>query len=475
MTAEVAEARPRLVTRYQLDTGVSGLMPAERVARGKAARTQVPRASHAVFDPPSDRPDPIALLEEQAKSRVPELVPIRWGRMLVSPFTFYRGAALPMASDLATTPVSGLAVQACGDAHLSNFGLFGSAERRLVFDVNDFDETLPGPWEWDVERLVASLGIAAQANGLSDAVAGEVVASAAAQYRKSMARLAGIGAMRRFHMMETAETLMHRLLARAEQDPTRGRAVKRFRKAVDKARLRTSEQALTKLTIAAVSGTPQIVEQPPLIVHRDRVPDDVRAILNHYRASAHDDVNALLEHFTLVDFALKVVGVGSVGTHCYIALMMCATSEPLFLQIKQATASVLEPYTRRSTLGHHGRRVVAGQQIMQAASDPFLGWAAAGNRHFYVRQFRDMKGSIDVAKLKVAGLTEYAELCGGVLARAHAQTTEPAVIAEYLGAGSAFDTSMVSFALAYAKQNEADHAALLRAIKNGHVPADKAA
>ena len=419
--------------------------------------------------------DPIQILKSQNRVRIRELVPVRMGRMAQSPFTFFRGAAAVMAHDLATTSVTGITVQACGDAHLSNFGLFASPERKLIFDLNDFDETLPGPWEWDVERLFASLAIAAQANGLSDAKAGDVVAIAAAEYRESIARLAGTGALSRFHMMLTADMLMRRLLARSIRNPGPGGMVKRLRKAVEKARLRTSEQALAKLSVTDERGRPQIVEQPPLIVHRDRVPDDVPRILNDYRVSAHHDVNALLEHFTLVDFALKVVGVGSVGTHCYIALVMCATAEPLFLQIKQATVSVLEPYTRRSVLGHHGRRVVAGQQIMQAESDPFLGWATAGNHHFYVRQFRDMKGSVAVEKLNVTGLAEYGRLCADVLARAHAQTAEPALLAGYLGGGQAFDAAMVKFALDYAKQNEADHAALLRAIKNGRVPADPGA
>jgi uncharacterized protein (DUF2252 family) len=436
--------------------------------RGRALRVTVKRSALGTgldFDR-----DPLEILRSQNRVRIRELVPVRMGRMAQSPFAFFRGAAAIMAHDLATTAVTGITVQACGDAHLSNFGLFASPERKLIFDLNDFDETLPGPWEWDVERLFASLAIAAQANGLSDAMAGDVVATAAAEYRESIARLVGTGAMSRFHMMLTADALMRRLLART-RNPGRGGMVKRLRKAVEKARLRTSEQALAKLSVTGASRTPRIVEQPPLIVHRDRVPDDVRGILRNYRASAHHDVNALLEHFTLVDFALKVVGVGSVGTHCYIALVMCATAEPLFLQIKQATASVLEPYTRRSVFRHHCRRVVAGQQIMQAASDPFLGWAASGNHYFYVRQFRDMKGSIDVEKLNAAGLAEYARLCGAVLARAHAQTSEPAMIAGYLGAGSSFDAAMVNFALAYAKQNEADHAALLAAIKNGRVPA----
>src|SRR5215813_2791499 len=317
--------------------------------RGRVLRVTVKRSALGTgLD--LDR-DPLEILKSQNRVRIRELVPVRMGRMAQSPFAFFRGAAAIMAHDLATTPVTGITVQACGDAHLSNFGLFASPERKLIFDLNDFDETLPGPWEWDVERLFASLAIAAQANGLSDAMAGDVVATAAAEYRESIAHLVGTGAMRRFHMMLTADALMRRLRAR---NLGRGGMIKRLRKAVEKARLRTSEQALAKLSVTGATGLPRIVEQPPLIVHRDRVPDDVRGILRNYRASAHHDVNALLEHFTLVDFALKVVGVGSVGTHCYIALVMCSTAQPLFLQIKQATASVLEPYTRHSVFRHHG-------------------------------------------------------------------------------------------------------------------------
>jgi len=416
--------------------------------------------------------DPVKILEGQNRVRIRELVPVRMGRMAQSPFAFFRGAAAVMAHDLATTAITGITVQACGDCHLSNFGFFASPERELIFDLNDFDETLPGPWEWDVERLVASLAIAAQANGLSDAKARDLAAAAAREYRKSTAWLAGTGALRRFHLMVTADALRRRLLTLAEQDASKQRAIKQLEKSVDKARLRTSEHALAKLSIAEFSGMPRIVDQPPLIVHRDRVREDVPEILRKYRASVPPDVDALLEHFRIMDFALKVVGVGSVGTHCYIALALDAKGRSLFLQVKEATTSVIEPYTRRSSLQHHGRRVVAGQQIMQAASDPFLGWSTAGNRHYYVRQFRDMKGSMNIEKLDAASLMEYAGLCGAILARAHAQTTEPAVIAGYLGNGPPFDEAMGRFALAYARQNEADHAALLRAIKSGRVQAE---
>jgi uncharacterized protein (DUF2252 family) len=415
--------------------------------------------------------DPVKILEGQNRVRIAELVPIRMGRMARSPFTFFRGAAAVMAHDLAATPVTGITVQACGDCHLSNFGFFATPERELIFDLNDFDETLPGPWEWDVERLVASLAIASQANGLNDAKARDIAVAAAHEYRNSMAWLAGTGALRRFHLMVTADALRRRLRTLAERGSSR-QAIRQLKKSVVKARLRTSEHALAKLSIAAPSGIPRIVDQPPLIVHRDRVREDVPEILRRYRASVSPDVEALLEHFKLVDFALKVVGVGSVGTHCYIGLMMDAKGRALFLQVKQATRSVMESYTRPSLLSHHGRRVVAGQQIMQGASDPFLGWSTAGKRDYYVRQFRDMKGSMNVEELDGASLMEYAGLCGAVLARAHAQTTEPAVIAGYLGNGRAFDKAMGRFALAYAQQNEADHAALKRAIKSGRVHAE---
>jgi len=272
--------------------------------------------------------------------------------------------------------------------------------------------------------------------------------------------------------MVTAEALRRRLLTLAEQDASRRRAIKQLKKSVEKARLRTSEHALAKLSITAPSGMPRIVDQPPLIVHRERVREDVPEILRKYRATVTPDVDELLEHFTIVDFALKVVGVGSVGTHCYIALAMDARGRSLFLQVKQATTSVIEPYTHPSSLQHQGRRVVAGQQIMQAASDPFLGWSTVGNRNYYVRQFRDMKGSMNIEELDAASLIEYAGLCGAILARAHAQTTEPAIIAGYLGKGSSFDEAMGRFALAYARQNEADHSALLRAIKSGHISAE---
>jgi uncharacterized protein (DUF2252 family) len=438
-------------------------------ARAKKLRTSVKRSTLGTKT--NLNRDAVGILQRQNATRIPALVPVRMGRMAQSPFAFFRGAAAVMAHDLATTPVTGIEVQACGDAHLSNFGFFASPERQLMFDLNDFDETLPGPWEWDVERLVASLVIAAQANGLSDARAGEVAGAAAAEYRKSMDRLSVVGALSRFHELLTADTIM-RGLPRRKRKAIQRHTMKRLQKTIEKARLRTSEQAMSKLSIMDARGVPRIVEQPPLIVRPPRPPRYMQEILRKYRATAQPDVGALLEHFTTVDFTLKVVGVGSVGTRCYIVLGMDVTGKPLFLQIKEATASVLEGYTRRSLLRHHGRRVVAGQQIMQAASDPFLGWTTWKSHHFYVRQFRDMKGSFDVEKLDAFGLVKYARLCGSVLARAHAQAAEPALLAGYLGSSEAFDTAMVAFALAYARQNEADHNALLRAIKSGRVSAE---
>jgi uncharacterized protein (DUF2252 family) len=484
MTAQMAEARPRLVARYQLDTGVSGLTTAERVARGKAARAQVPRSSHAVFNLPSDRPDPIALLEEQAKSRVPDLVPVRWGRMLVSPFTFYRGAALPMASDLATTPLSGLAVQACGDAHLSNFGLFGSAERRLVFDVNDFDETLPGPWEWDVKRLAASLEVAARGNGFSGKQRRDIVLAAVGQYRQAMRGFAG-------------KTNLDIWYAHLDMDELRAQfdsqLQPRQRKYVDqglaKARTRDSMQEVAKLT-RMVDGRPQIISDPPLLVPIDELmtTDVDRASLESlmigliakYRRTLETDRRYLLEQFQFVDMARKVVGVGSVGTRCWIVLMLGRDdSDPLFLQVKEAEASVLSRFVGASKYANQGQRVVAGQRLMQASSDIFLGWRhiEAGlddqPRDFYVRQLRDWKFSVEIENLVPAGLRVYGAVCGWTLARAHARSGDRIAIAAYLGNSDVFDRAIAEFAAAYADQNERDYEALVEAVASGRITAER--
>jgi len=481
MTELIVERAPRR-TRYELDTAL-GLTPAERAAKGKAVRAEVPRDSHAVFDPGPGRPDPIALLEEQATTRVPELVPVRYGRMMVSPFTYYRGAALPMAADLATTPVSGLAVQACGDAHLSNFGVFGSAERRLVFDVNDFDETLPGPWEWDVKRLAASLEVAGRGNGFTGKERRAIVAATAAGYRQAMRGFAGMTNLEVWYARADIDELRTQL---APQLKTRQR------KAVDqgmaKARTRDSMQEVAKLT-RLVDGRPRIIADPPLIVPIDQLtPDEmdpgsieaqVADLLAKYRRTLETDRRILIDQFEFCDLARKVVGVGSVGTRCWIALMLGRdTSDPLFLQIKEAEASVLSRYVGASRHTNQGQRVVAGQRLMQASSDIFLGWQRnpAGfdgkARDFYVRQLRDWKFSLDIEAMVPRGMRLYGELCGWTLARAHARSGDRIAIAAYLGGADVFDKAISQFAVAYADQNEKDYQSLVDAVASGRITAE---
>jgi uncharacterized protein (DUF2252 family) len=482
MTAVTDEVPTRHALRYQLDSGANRLTPAERVVRGKAARAEVPRDSHAAFDPPPDRPDPIGLLAEQAESRVPELVPVRWGRMMVSPFTFFRGAALPMASDLALTPVSGLAVQACGDAHLSNFGVFGSAERRLMFDVNDFDETTPGPWEWDVKRLAASLEVAARGNGFTGKERRGIVSASVARYREAMRSFAGMSDLDVWYAHVDMDELRAQFAARLQP---------RQRKVVDqglaKARTRDSMQEVAKLT-RLVDGRLRIISDPPLLVpidelmagtERAALEEQFGSLIGKYRRTLETDRRYLLEQFTFADMARKVVGVGSVGTRCWIVLMLGRDqSDPLFLQVKEAEASVLCRFVGASKYANQGQRVVAGQRLMQASSDIFLGWqrVEAGldgkSRDFYVRQLRDWKFSVDIENILPAGLRLYGELCGWTLARAHARSGDRIAIAAYLGGGDIFDRAIVQFAAAYADQNERDHQALLDAISAGRITAE---
>jgi uncharacterized protein (DUF2252 family) len=365
--------------RYQLDSGIARLTPAESAARGKTARAEVPRESHAAFDPSPDRPDPIGLLEEQAKSRVPELVPVRWGRMMVSPFTFFRGAALPMASDLASTPVSGLAVQACGDAHLSNFGIFGSAERRLMFDVNDFDETLPGPWEWDVKRLAASLEVAARGNGFPAKQRRRIVAASVARYRQAMRDFAGKTNLDVWYAHVDMDELRKQFESKLQP-----RQRKLVQKGLAKARTRDSMQEVGKLT-QIVDGRPRIISDPPLLVpideltpaetDRTAIEEWFASLIGKYRRTLETDRRYLLEQYEFGDIARKVVGVGSVGTRCWIVLMLGRdAADPLFLQVKEAEASVLSRFVGASKFANQGQRVVAGQRLMQASSDIFLGW-----------------------------------------------------------------------------------------------------
>jgi uncharacterized protein (DUF2252 family) len=461
---------------------VEHLSVAERTARGKAARTHAPRSAHAVYEPAPDRADPIELLQRQARTRVPELVPIRYGRMLISPFAFYRGAALIMASDLANTPRSGLSVQCCGDAHLSNFGVFASPERRLVFDVNDFDETLPGPWEWDVKRLAVSMLIAARQNGFSAKHQRGVVRDTVVEYRTAMARFASMTNLDVWYahldVDDTLRELGTQLHAKVVAQGTRELA---------QARTRDNLSAFSKLTLVT-DGEVRIVADPPLIVplddlaqgsEREEMFDALHEQLRAYRATLAHDRRVLLEQYSIRDFARKVVGVGSVGTRAWIALLLGRDgTDPLFLQIKEAQASVLEEFLGPSELHNHGERVVNGQRLMQASSDIFLGWLHLQSgfdgqpRDYYCRQLRDQKGSAEIQQMTPSGMVTYGRMCGWTLARAHARSGDRIAIAAYLGKGSHFDRALVEFSHAYADQNERDHQALVAAVKSGRITAE---
>lgn len=430
---------------------------------GKAARRRVSRASHAEWTPPDDRSDPLKILAAQNRTRLADLIPVRMGRMSESPFAFLRGSAAVMAADLATTPTTGIEVQSCGDAHLLNFGLFASPERNLLFDVIDFDETGAAPFEWDLKRLAVSSAVAARDNHLSDEVARKAASSAAASYRKAMADFARLSSLDVFYAKvdeERAESLFKRSPRRQEEE------------VLANARRRTATRALAKLTVIDENGLPRIVEQPPLVV-RLPITDDapgVRRLIESYRRSLRANVRNLLSRFHVVDVARKVVGVGSVGTRCYVVLLLDESGSPLFLQIKQAEASILEKYWPPTEHLEPGRRVVEGQQVMQAASDIFLGWGAElGGEDYYVRQLWDMKGSINVNQLTAPALLDCAILCGWTLARAHAQSGKAAEIAGYLGSTTTFDEAVADFAMLYAVQVEQDHAQLLAAIKGGQV------
>jgi len=441
----------------------------------------VPRSRHAELELPAARADPVELLERQAATRVAELVPIRYGRMLVSPFTFYRGAALIMASDLASaTAQTGLEVQCCGDAHLSNFGVFASAERRLVFDINDFDETSPGPWEWDVKRLAASMMIAAQDRGFAQAEQEHVVLETVAEYRNAMR---GFAAMKNLDVwyacLEVDEAM--ELLA----DQLTPRAIKQTSKALAKARTRDSTSAFSKLT-RAVEGEPRFIAGPPLLVPiadleehgRERMFDVLGERMRAYRATLPHERRVLLEQFRLTDFARKVVGVGSVGTRAWVALLFGADErEPLLLQMKQAERSVLERFVGKSRFANHGERVVTGQRLMQASSDIFLGWLRidAGldgqARDFYVRQLKDWKGSAEIERMLPSGMAAYGRMCGWTLARAHARSGDRIAIAAYLGGGPSFERALVEFSAVYAEQNRRDYDALAQAVASGRIVA----
>lgn len=456
------DGRPGLAgTRY--------LTPDERRAQGKALRQRAPRQDHGAWEPPEGRRDPVEFLSASNKDRLPELVPIRFGRMMQSPFAFYRGSASLMAADLASTPKSGLIVQACGDAHLMNFGGFATPERNIVFDINDLDETLPAPWEWDLKRLVASVVIAGRHIGLPESVTGRIAIDTVRAYRE---RMSDYGSMRALDVWYDTISLK-RVLKEVAREEDRGRIAQRVEKAQAKS---TPEYIFPKL-VEAQGVVPRILDNPPLIFHPtvEQAPGlgtGYSEGFAMYRESLPEHVRTLFDRFTFCDLAIKVVGVGSVGTYCGIALFLAADDDPIFLQIKEAKASVLEPYAGKSVHENHGRRIVAGQRLMQSASDIFLGWfQGLSGRHFYIRQLRDAKISAVVEGFDLDLMQRYAGLCAWALARAHARSGDPAMIAGYMGASETFDDAIGEFAMEYADQTERDYRGFVKAVKEGRVEA----
>ena len=476
--------RERLMDRLSMGDAHS---KEDSVARGKELRSRVPRESHATWEPSLDRPDPVDLLKSQGKSRVQALLPLRYERMSASAFTFYRGGALIMASDLSDTPTTGIQVQACGDAHISNFGLFSSPERRTVFDINDFDETLPGPWEWDVKRLAASVEICGRDNGFSKKERKAAVAACVKGYREGMAKFAGMGHLDVWYAHLDVEELRAKVATNLDEKTT-----KAADKVLSKARGKNNARAIQKLT-EVVNGELRIVSDPPVIVpmrdiaanspnariaehfDEDSLERLMRAILVEYRASLNSDMSKLIGEYTAVDMAHKVVGVGSVGTRAWIIVLQGANEDdPLVLQVKEAQESVLERFVGKSKYKQHGHRVVAGQRAIQTASDMLLGWCRllgedGKRKDYYVRQLWDGKGSIDLSKLKPAQLTRLATACGWTLAHAHARTGDRFAIASYLGDSDKFDKALVKFASAYADQNELDYQRFMEAYKAGEL------
>ncbi|HZO06676.1 MAG TPA: DUF2252 domain-containing protein [Solirubrobacterales bacterium] len=469
----MATAAPREAADRAAD-----LTPTERAAAGKAARQRVPRSSHGKWEPATDRPDPVEVLERQAAERVPELVPLRYGRMLASPFTFYRGAAAIMAADLAATPSSGLWVQACGDAHLSNFGGFASPARGMVVDVNDFDETLPGPWEWDVKRLAASFEIGARDRGFDDAERTAIARTSARAYREHMRELAELSNLdvwyRRVDIAQIRKAVAP-MVSKEER--------KRFDRTVAKAQRKTRMRAFSKLT-RRVDGELRMASDPPVLVPFEELfsgtqlstaEAQVRRLVEEYGATLSAEYRRLFDSYRFVHAARKVVGVGSVGTRAWVALFVGRDEDdPLFLQIKEAQPSVLEPYTAPTEFPHQGQRVVVGQRLTQATGDILLGWLTATGpdskkRDFYVRQLWDEKGSAIVELMSPRTMGIYAQVCGGILARAHARSGDRIAIAGYLGGGDTFDRAIPEFAAAYADQNEDDYRALKRAADDGRI------
>ena len=437
--------------------------PQDREAAGRALRDRVPRSVHGDWRRSRERPDPIAILEKSNRGRLPELKPIRYGRMVQSPFTFLRGSAAVMAFDVAKAPSTGVIVQACGDCHLLNFGLFATPERRLVFDINDFDETHPAPWEWDLKRLVASIVVACRDNSLSDAQAREAVLECVRAYRDHVRVCARMTPMEVWYERLDVEKMI------AESPDAEAKKIRK--RLAAKARQRVAEHLFPRIA-AMTGGAHRLVDQPPLLVHvADADFDDrVREGVSTYRETLSDERRILLDRYRLVDYALKVVGIGSVGTRCYIGLLMSEQNAPLMLQFKEAGRSVLEPYTAKSAYDNQGQRVVMGQRLMQSSSDIFLGWVRGRRGYdFYVRQLRDMKMSVPLEGLSPARLNAYTSFCGWTLARAHAKSGDAALLASYLGKSDRLDRAMAKFAVAYADQTERDHAALVKAVRSGRV------
>ena len=439
----------------------------DRRAEGRALRKVVARSSHGAWRPSARRLDPIVLLKASSEDRLPQLIPIRYGRMLHSPFAFFRGAAVIMAADLATTPVTGLRVQACGDCHLLNFGEFATPERNLTFDVNDFDETLPAPWEWDIKRFAASVAIAGREIGLGDGKARAVVGRTVRAYREAIADFARMRALDVWYARLDANTLVRLAKHHSTQ--------RLFRKTARQARAHTVNHVFPRLTEVA-DGRRRILDDQPRVFHPSSGKSfeaETRAFLAAYRKTLPMERRVLLDRYHLVDAAMKVVGVGSVGTRCSVALLLAADDDPLLLQIKEARPSVLEPYAGKSKFSDPGERIVVGQRSMQAASDIFLGWARGKDgRSYYLRQLRDMKGAAHLDLMTRADLTEYAGFCAWALARAHARTGDAARIAGYLGTSARFDRAVAEFAMAYADQNEADYATFKKAVRAGRLHAE---
>ncbi|HXN98637.1 MAG TPA: DUF2252 domain-containing protein [Candidatus Acidoferrales bacterium] len=451
-------------------SSVIGPSIGERMRRGKALRKKVSRTSHAKWTPPSGRPDPVEVLRQSDRGRLPELLPIRYGRMRQSPFAFFRGSAALMAWDLSKTPATGVRVQACGDCHAANFGGFASPERQLLFDINDFDETLQAPWEWDVKRLAASIVLASRELGLSAGRCEDSVHTMAKSYRDHMREYAHMRNLEVWYSRMDAEVFI--------KEAKTAFAKKRWKQVEDKARLQTAEHIFPKIA-DVINGRTRIVDRPPLMYHTresDLMQKHVTQMFRAYRETLPAERRVILDRYHIIDVARKVVGVGSVGTRCAVALLMAGEHDPMLLQFKEALPSVLEPYAGKSRYANHGERVVTGQRMLQSASDVFLGWTRDGEgRSYYFRQLRDMKMKIDLDNMTKGDWLEYLEICGWTLARAHARTGDAAIIAGYLGRSEKFDAALAEFATSYANQADRDYAALLKAIRAGRLKAQATA